>query len=91
MTTQGCQQHAVILEKTLPQFKLAQVRAQSVHKDRRLVIFDANKRIFDPDTVPPGFICPFYKAMIMAASCHPARILIVIASPIPTHCSNDIR
>jgi len=32
-----------LCEETLPQFKLAHVRRQSVHKDQRLVIFDASK------------------------------------------------
>lgn len=31
------------LQKTRQQFKLAHVRRQSVHKDQRLVIFDASK------------------------------------------------
>jgi len=30
-------------EETLPQFKLAHVHHQSMHKDQRLVIFDASK------------------------------------------------
>ena len=35
--------HGNPCKETLPQFKLAHVHHQSVHKDQRLVIFDASK------------------------------------------------
>ena len=56
-----------------------------------LPVYDLLWSRFYPTPKWPIGLYTFYNATIIAASCHPASRINAIASPIPTHCSNDNR
>jgi len=91
-TTQGCQQHAVILPKKRSRSSNWRIFTTNPCTKTSISLFSMLVSEYSVQApVLPGFIYTFYNAIIIDASRHPASRINAIASPTPTHCSNDIR